>query len=92
VGPGDLELHARYNHVDKYESSLSNTPGTQVQAVDYINASLTYRWDQYRLTVYGRNLTDEQVEVNSPIATLFQAALRTPGRSWGVEFQLDFGS
>jgi iron complex outermembrane receptor protein len=91
IGPGSLDIHARYNHVDEFETDLGNAPGTQAKAVDILNASASYGWDRYRLTVYGRNLTDEQREVEFPIPPYFNRSYLEPGRSWGIEFLAEFG-
>ena len=47
------------------------------------------------VTVYGRNLNDEVYEVyghiggGSPEFHLFGVSTVTPGRSWGVEFEME---
>ena len=92
IGPGMLDLHARYNHQGKQETRLDNAPGSRLASADFLNASITYAWDRYRVTAYGRNLTDEVREFNQPIATLFQRSYIEPGTSWGIELAVDFGN
>lgn len=91
VGPGALDLHVRYNHIAKQETALDNAEGTELDSADFVNASASYYWDRYRITLYGRNLTDEQREVALPVRPLFQSAQREPGTSWGIEVGVDFG-
>ena len=92
IGPGSLDLHARYNHVGKQASALNNADGTGLASGDWLHASATYAWDRYRVTVYGRNLTDEQREFDNPVTPFFQNASLEPGTSWGVEVGVDFGN
>jgi len=91
IGPGALDLHARYNHIAKQETALDNADGTQLDSADFLNASASYMWDRYRVTVYGRNLTDERREVNLPVPPFFRSSQIEPGTSWGIEVRVDFG-
>lgn len=90
VGPGNLDLHARFNMIDDQETALDNAIGSDLERADFLNASITYEWDRYRVTAFGRNLTDEVREFDQPIATLFQRTSVEPGTSWGIEFAVDF--
>ncbi len=90
IGPGELDIHARYNKVDTQATSLANSPGSELDARDFVNASLTYVWDRYRVSAYGRNLTDEGGEFDGPIANFFQRSFIEPPKSWGIEFAMEF--
>ena len=91
IGPGALDLHARYNHIAKQATALDNADGTELDSADVVNASASYYWDRYRVTLYGRNLTDERREVNLPVRPFFQSSQIEPGTSWGIEVGVDFG-
>ena len=92
VGPGALDLHARFNHIGKQETALDNAPGSAVSSADFLNASVTYSWDRYRVTAYGRNLTNERRETLTTVAPLFQSGSIEPGSSWGIELAANFGN
>ena len=89
VGPGQIELYAKYNFVDEIETSLVNIEFGRVASRDYINASVGYSWRNMSVNLYGRNLTDEVTETIGNIAALFAVSTVTPGRSWGLEFEME---
>ncbi|MDA1075411.1 MAG: TonB-dependent receptor [Proteobacteria bacterium] len=91
IGPGSLDLHARYYYIDDQEGALDNNPRGSVDAQNRVSASLSYGWDKYRLTVFGRNLTDDIVTGAVDIGGLFGLGSEQPGRSWGIEFYAQFG-
>ncbi len=92
IGPGMLDLHARFNMIDDQETRLDNAAGSKLDSADFLNASASYTWDRYRITAFGRNLTDEVRENDQPIATVFQRSYIEPGTSWGIQIEADFGN
>ncbi len=90
IGAGKLDIHARYNLVGKQETALDNAPGTDQDSADFIHASITYEIAEYRVTLFGRNLTDEVREVVLPIAAFTNRSYVEPGRSWGLELAMEF--
>lgn len=59
VGEGELSLRASYGYTDEYEAYLTNYPGSQVAEAEILDASVTYTLDNWRVSVFGRNLLDE---------------------------------
>ena len=90
IGAGNLDIHARYNLVGEQETALDNAPGTDQDSADFIHASITYELDNYRVTLFGRNLTDEVREIVLPIAAFTNRSYVEPGRSFGLEFAMEF--
>ena len=90
VGAGDLEIYAKYSKIDELETNLLNTTNTQVDARKDVTASIGYYAEKYSVVVFGRNLTDEQTETFSPIATLFAAGTLSRGRQIGAELSYTF--
>ena len=90
VGAGDLEIYAKYSKIDELETNLLNTTNTQVDARKDVTASVGYYAEKYSVVVFGRNLTDEQTETFSPIATLFAAGTLSRGRQIGAELSYTF--
>ncbi len=95
AGPGYFELYAKYNFVDAIETSLVNAEFGHLPSRKYVNANASYNWRNMTVTVYGRNLNNEIYETyghiggGSPEFHLFGVSTVTPGRSWGVEFEME---
>ena len=89
VGEGEIEVHAKYHFIDKIETSLVNADNARLASRDFIDASVGYNWRSMRLTLFGRNLDDEVWETYGPIANLFAVGTRVPGRSWGIELEVE---
>ncbi len=90
VGPGDLQLNVKYAYVGKVQGNLLNQTLGAVRPRDDLSASVSYIWDKYRVTMFGRNLTNERNEVPTIIAPLFASSTIGPGWSWGVELAAEF--
>ncbi|MFT4796858.1 MAG: iron complex outermembrane receptor protein [Candidatus Azotimanducaceae bacterium] len=85
VGPGHLELYAKYTEVDDSEDLLNTDFGHRDSSED-LTASIAYHGESYTISAFGRNLTDDQVETGIPIADLFAAGSVNQGRIFGLEF------
>jgi len=85
VGSGHVELYAKYSEVDDSENLLNTDFGHRDSSED-LTASVSYHGENYSVVAFGRNLTDDQVEVGIPIADLFAAGIINQGRSYGLEF------
>ena len=90
VGPGDLSLSSRVSWVDKQQGDLYNTSTGVVASHTDVSAAASYTYENYKVTVFGRNLTDYRREFPVFIAPLFGAGSVGPGRSWGLELQAKF--
>ncbi|MBT4492834.1 MAG: TonB-dependent receptor [Gammaproteobacteria bacterium] len=91
VGPGELALHMKWNFIDDLETSTYNTPGTDADAVDYLNVTASYSWEKWKVSVYGNNLGDEQLEVPQFLVLPFFAwSSVTPGRQYAAEIEYVF--
>ncbi len=87
---GALVLNASYLHVDELFTDL--TEASHRPAVDLVDASITYEAPSrnYRVAVYGKNLTDEIYVVGRTIVPpLFDYRNVSPPRMWGVELTWD---
>jgi len=90
LGPGSLEVFAKYSKFDELDASLLNLTQAKVDEREDVAASIGYYTDDWSLVAYGRNLTDERFEVFIPIATLFAAGSVNRPRTYGVEFTYMF--
>ena len=89
VGEGEIEIHAKYNYVDKIEASLVNAEHLQIASREFVLASVGYHWRNMGVTLYGRNLNNAVTETPGNIAALFAVSTLTSGRTWGLEFEMD---
>lgn len=90
VGPGELEFYAKYTEIDELESNLLNTQLGRVDAREDVTASISYFMEKWSVVAFGRNLTDEQVEVFTPVEPLFAVGSLNQGRTYGVELSYIF--
>ncbi|MCX2980450.1 TonB-dependent receptor [Halieaceae bacterium IMCC14734] len=92
VGPGNLSGVLAYRYRDEIEAEASNNPLGTMDAIDDVSAQLSYSFseDRFRITAYGKNLTDERekrVQLITPIST--RGYWNEP-RTYGVEFAASF--
>ena len=85
VGGGELEFYIKYNRVGETETQLLNN-SAQLDEIPDLSASLGYYHSDFSVVLYGRNLTDERVEVPVIIAPLFAAGNLNQGQTWGLDF------
>ena len=87
---GEIELYAKYSYVDNLDAGLINAEFNKVSSRGDLSISGAYAWRNYRLTVYGKNLTNDIFEIPFPIDPLFASGTIIPGRSWGVQIDAEF--
>tara|TARA_B100001250_G_C19817252_1_gene799306 strand:- start:10364 stop:12760 length:2397 start_codon:yes stop_codon:yes gene_type:complete len=84
VGPGELALFAKYSFVDEQESTTTNIAIGKVPSIEKIDLSVTYKWDNFKISAFGRNLTDEVVIPVRDISSLMIFGSPTVGKVFGV--------
>lgn len=87
---GEATWRVQYSHRD--EAAFADDNSTFLSKVDLLDASVTYRHPNQRLTLslYGRNLTNEDYEgavIQLPFGTV---RYLSKGRRYGVEMNLEF--
>ena len=90
VGPGNFEVGTKVTWVDDIQGGIYNESYAVVKAHTDVAASASYSYENYKITVFGRNLTGYVHEQPAYIATLFAAGTIGPGRSWGLEIAAKF--
>ncbi len=85
IGPGDLEIYAKYAFVDEVETNLLNASQCRNGSVEDVTASVGYYTETYSVQAFGRNLTNERFETFIPISTLFAAGTVNRPRTYGLE-------
>ncbi|MDH3690591.1 MAG: TonB-dependent receptor, partial [Gammaproteobacteria bacterium] len=106
AGGSVLTLNAILNYQDEAEGSPFDTnaavlipaeirhpTNTQIEERTLLNASATFRPpdDNYYITVYGRNLLDEQTRIGAnSVANLWVMAFFSPPIEFGLRFGTEF--
>ena len=88
LGPGTADLNASYNWTDKYLFTTLAGIGDYQPSFGLLNASASYSWDRYKLTVSGKNLTNKVYRSNSLPVVFFQGW--SDPRTVFVELQATF--
>ena len=91
-GPGTLQATMSYRYRDTVEIEASNAPFGHMDSINDLSGSISYLWsdNRYRITLYGKNLTDDQELAQGTIAPLTTRGWWTPPRTIGAEFAISF--
>ena len=90
IGPGDLSINGKWSYISSVEGNLLNQTLSRVKPRNDISASITYAWDNYRVTFFGRNLLNERYESPAIIQPLFASGTVGVGSTWGIEVGANF--
>ena len=58
-GPGVASVQATYFYRDDFETEFLNLEEGHVDGFGILDASVNYEWQDWRVSIFGRNLTDE---------------------------------
>lgn len=92
LGEGELKAYIAYRWRDEVETLIDNGVLGHLDSISNLDATLTYRWndDKYRVSAFGRNITDEREVHVQNIGNLVTWGTWNEGASYGVEFSADF--
>jgi iron complex outermembrane receptor protein len=92
IGPGELIGFASYRWRDEIEVIANNDPLGHLDDTDNLDLTLSYIWGdgRYRLTAYGRNVTDERERIVVRIPGLTTWGSWNQGENYGVEFAVSY--
>ena len=91
VETGVVEAFVKFTRIDEREASLLNLGNSRIDETDELSLSVGYYANEnWAVSAYCRNCTDERFEVFAPIATLFAAGTVNKPRSYGLEFTYQF--
>lgn len=90
LGPGEFSAYLSYRYQDEIETILNNDPLGHIDSLENLDLTLSYAWSNYRVTAFGRNLTDEIYARRVRIEPLVTFGQYTQGTNYGVEFALTF--
>jgi iron complex outermembrane receptor protein len=87
---GLLAANAAYSWTDDFFTQEDNDPVSLVEAYAKVNLDLGYERDNYKVSAYVNNVTDETNFVSRTTSTLITYGQQTKGRSYGVTVGLEF--
>lgn len=90
VGDGDLVGRLSYRFRDEMETNSSNLPLGTLDSIHNVNATISYAIDNYRITVWGRNITDEREQRWATIAPLTSRGWWNEPATYGVTLSASF--
>lgn len=87
IGNGDLQTMFSYRWRDEVEMIANNDPLGSLDSLSDLSASISYAWadDRYRVTAFGRNMTDERERKVGRIGGLTTRGWYNEGETYGVE-------
>ena len=90
LGPGNLSGTLSYRWIDEQETAADNNPRGHLDSIEDLSTTITYSWNEgrYRVTAFGRNLTDERQAGGPFIGGLTQAISWNEPTTFGLEFGL----
>ena len=90
LGNGELQLFAKYSFVDDLYSITDNRAVGFVPSTEKVDASITYLQDSYKISIFGRNLTDEISTPVRDISSLMIFGSPTVGTVYGITLSANF--
>ncbi|MEP5765557.1 MAG: TonB-dependent receptor [Halieaceae bacterium] len=92
IGPGEFVAFASYRWRDEIEVIANNDPLGSLDSIDNLDVTLNYIWGdgRYRVSAYGRNITDEREQVVVRIPGLTSWGNWNQGDTYGAEFAVSF--
>jgi len=92
LGNGDLEMGAQFYYNSGFYFLAQNSPISKQEAYMVLDAQISYLYKPWgtRVTVYGKNLTDEQYAYSQFHLDTGRLDYLAPPRMFGVRFNWDF--
>ena len=86
---GDLIFRVQFAHRDGFFTDVTNNPDRDIEDYGLLDASLRYESDQWRISLWGRNLTEENyADIIS--AAFNQQRFGGQARTYGLEVGWSF--
>jgi iron complex outermembrane receptor protein len=90
IGDGELKGRVSYRFRDELETDPSNNPLGSVDSIENINATISYSLENYSVTVWGRNLTDEREQRWRTVAGLTSRGYWNEPATLGITFAASY--
>ncbi|MDP6828391.1 MAG: TonB-dependent receptor [Kiritimatiellia bacterium] len=91
IGPGSARAWIGWRYLDNHEVDFANKPELTNDSQNLIDISLTYEYQFWYASVFGRNIGDEDgYQIGFDVAGLWSYAAPRAPRTWGVEIGMNF--
>ncbi|MDA9904527.1 TonB-dependent receptor [Hyphomicrobiales bacterium] len=90
LGDGELQLFAKYSFVDELYSITDNRDVGKIPSTEKVDASITFSKDNYKISLFGRNLTDEITSPVRDISSLMIFGSPSVGTVYGITLSANF--
>jgi iron complex outermembrane receptor protein len=90
IGPGTLLIGANVNHRDDYYSTSDNAEIGHVRDVTLVDAYLSYEYDDWKISLTGKNITDEKYWFTGFGFSLVQNRFMADPATWrlGIKYEI----
>jgi len=90
IGSGELKGRVSYRFRDEMNSDSSNKPQGELDSIENVNATISYSVENYSVTVWGRNLTDEREQRWSTIGGITDRGWWNDPQTLGITFKVSY--
>ena len=90
VGNGELKGRLSYRFRDEMNTDSSNNPLGNLDSIENINATINYSIDNYSVTLWGRNITDEREQRWATISPLTARGWWNEPATFGITFAASY--
>ena len=90
IGNGDLKGRVSYRFRDDMETNSSNDPLGHLDSIYNVNANISYSIENYSISVWGRNITDEREQRWATIGGLTSRGWWNEPSTYGVTLSASF--
>ena len=90
IGQGELKGRVSYRFRDEMNTDSSNNPLGDLDSIENVNATISYSIENYSVTLWGRNLTDEREQRWATIGGLTSRGWWNEPQTLGVTFAASF--
>tara|TARA_R110001592_G_scaffold363372_2_gene686180 strand:- start:42949 stop:45201 length:2253 start_codon:yes stop_codon:yes gene_type:complete len=92
IGEGKAWVRGAYHYIGDHYVNVENSPELKNDAQNLIDASVNYSYDAFTVSIYGRNLSDEDGYTHGyDVAGAWSYAATRAPRTYGLEVVYNFG-
>ena len=90
VGNGDLKARLSYRYRGEMEADSSNNPLGHLDSITNLNGNITYDMENYSISLWGRNMTDQREERWATVGGLASRGWWNEPATYGVTLSASF--
>ena len=90
VGNGDLKARLSYRYRGEMEADSSNNPLGHLDSITNLNGNITYDMENYSISLWGRNMTDQREERWATVGGLATRGWWNEPATYGVTLSASF--